>query len=119
MVEFEVLEIGEMVPLFEEEMLIVLFGEQAPPELKSICVVHNYHSEAGNLLREGTILELGDNKYKLTKVGSMANSTFDELGHVSIYFRSTEEEILPGSILAEPRVFPKVKPGDKIRIINS
>lgn len=115
---FNVVEIGEMVAAFEEEMLVVLFGETAPPELRAICVVHDYQGQTGDVLQVGSKIEMGGQVYTISKVGSAANANFQELGHVSIYLREGENDILPGAIIAEPVVFPKLKVGDQIKIIN-
>lgn len=115
---FKVVEIGEMVPAFEEEMLIVLFGQMAPPELRAICVVHDYQAKEDNVLKVGTKLKLGSQEYTITKVGDAANKNFRELGHVSVYFRNGENDILPGAIIAEPVIFPKLQVGDRLKIIN-
>ncbi|MEX2785301.1 PTS glucitol/sorbitol transporter subunit IIA [Streptococcus sp. H49] len=118
MPEFKVVEIGEMVPDFAEEMLLVLFGESAPPELRMISVIHDYQANQKNVLKTGTRLVMGKQTYTVTKVGSAANANFEELGHVAIYFREGNSDILPGSITARPVVFPKLKAGDSIQIIN-
>ncbi|PTQ83965.1 PTS system glucitol/sorbitol-specific IIA component [Trichococcus patagoniensis] len=114
----KVVEIGEMVPAFEEEMLLILFGPSATPELKSICVIHESSGQPDNILQLGTLIEMGGTTYTVTQVGDAANKNFDELGHVSIYFRSGENEILPGAIIAEPEVYPSMQPGDIIKIVN-
>ncbi len=120
MKEFTVLEIGEMVPAFEEELILILFGETAPPELRAISVVHDY--QASDLeevvLKVGTRLQLGDQEYTVLDVGNAANANFQELGHVAIYMKKGEEALLPGSILVGPAVFPHLKAGDSLRILN-
>lgn len=120
MVEFKVVEIGEMVPAFEEEMIVILFGETAPPELRAISVVHDY--QTANLdeivLTVGSKIQLGSNEYTVIEAGNAANANFQELGHVAIYMRKGYEEILPGSILVEPAIFPQLQLGDTLRISN-
>ena len=39
MVKTKIVEIGSMVPAFEEERLIILFGPKATPELRDISVI--------------------------------------------------------------------------------
>lgn len=120
MKEFKVIEIGEMVPAFEEEMIVILFGETAPAELRMISVVHDYKVSQPEevVIKVGTKIQLGEIEYTVIEAGNAANANFQELGHVAIYMRKGEEEILPGSILVEPAVFPQLKPGDTLRIIN-
>ena len=61
MKEFTVVEIGEMVAAFEEELIVILFGETAPPELRAISVVHDYQASDLDevVLQAGTRLHLG------------------------------------------------------------
>lgn len=118
MITSKVIEIGESVPEFEEEMLVILFGTSATPELKPISVVHELNETPNHILQEGTKIQLGDQTYTVTQVGGSANQNFEELGHVSIYFRSGQEEVLPGAIIATPQIFPSINPGDEIKIWN-
>lgn len=118
MIESKVLEIGELVPAFEEEMLLILFGPTATAELKSICVIHEFINQPNNDLKTGSKFDIGGQTYTITQVGDAANKNFDELGHVSIYFRTGENEILPGAIIAEPEVYPTINPGDTIHFYN-
>lgn len=114
----KVLEIGSMVPAFEEEMLIVLFGTNAPNELKDISVIHEPESSfVTDSIKEGTKIEMGGTTYTVTRVGSAANGNFEELGHLSIYFKETDE-LLPGAIEVEPSVFPSVEVDQTISFSN-
>ncbi|WP_375060629.1 PTS glucitol/sorbitol transporter subunit IIA [Enterococcus mundtii] len=74
-------------------------------------------SKPENVLRKNGALTIGQNKYRILEVGSEANANYESLGHISIYFRETENnEILPGAILVEPKVFPTLGLGDEITI---
>ncbi|MDA9461442.1 PTS system, glucitol, sorbitol-specific IIA component [Enterococcus mundtii 3F] len=113
----KITEIGHIVEDFAEEFLLVLFGPEAPPELRDICVIHENVSKPENVLRKNGTLTIGQNKYRILEVGSEANANYESLGHISIYFRETENnEILPGAILVEPKVFPTLGLGDEITI---
>lgn len=114
--ESKITEVGSMVPAFEEEMLIVLFGPNAPEGLREISVIH----EAEEDLQEGTIkpgskMEMGGKVYNVLEVGSQAVANFEELGHVSIYFKTEMDELLPGAIKVEPEIFPEVDLGQTIK----
>lgn len=115
MLKSKVIEIGEMVSAFEEEMLLILFGPTATNELKPICVIHEFEQEPTQLLKPGVKVAIGNQTYTITKVGDSANTNFEELGHVSIYFRTGENDLLPGAIIAEPAVYPVVQKGDTIK----
>ncbi|WP_394237708.1 PTS glucitol/sorbitol transporter subunit IIA [Niallia oryzisoli] len=110
MLETKIVEIGELVPEFKEEDLLILFGTSAPPELRDISVVHDWNQQPDNALVEGGTLEIGNNVYKIEKVGNLANKNFEELGHLSIYFKDdTSVELLPGAILVTPGVYPTLE----------
>jgi len=113
----KITEIGSLVPAFAEEQLIILFGPQATAELKDICVLHEFEKEPANVLEVGKKLRIGNYEYTITKVGDAANKNFEELGHVSIYFRTGENEILPGAIIAEPEIFPELAIGQSIQVL--
>lgn len=112
----KIIEIGEMVPAFEEENLVILFGTQITDELRPICVVHETLEYEENPLAVGKHISFGDKSYELTAVGDAANKNFEELGHISIYFRDGDNEPLPGAIIAKPSEFPPITLGDEIAI---
>lgn len=109
MYKTKIVEIGSIVEDFEEECLLVLFGPEIPQELKDICVIHESAEVPKNVIKAGGHLKIGDQVYIITEVGSEANQNFEELGHVSIYFRDGKNEVLPGAIVVQPQVFPKLK----------
>ena len=111
-----VVEIGELVSDFEEDQLVVLFGPQATPELRSICVIHEGEEVAKDVLESGKKILFGTQEYTIREVGSAANETFNELGHVSIYFKDDAEELLPGAVMVTPSQFPLIQLGDTIKI---
>ncbi|KAB2329284.1 PTS glucitol/sorbitol transporter subunit IIA [Bacillus mesophilum] len=108
-------QIGEIVPDFKEENLLILFGPEAPPELKDISVIHEVDENPNGAIVEGGVLEVGSQVYQISKVGSLANKNFEELGHLSIYFNDDESmELLPGAILVSPAVYPEIQEEDSI-----
>lgn len=108
-------EIGPIVADFAEEFLLVLFGPEAMAELRDICVIHETDQRPAEALKKGGKLTIGTQEYTILEVGSEANPNYQELGHISIYFRDSENnEILPGAILVEPKIFPKLEVGDII-----
>jgi len=115
MLTSEIVEIGELVPDFESEGVLVLFGESAPSELKDMSVIHRPDNNAQETIEKGGNLTISGNKYKIQEVGSLANKNFGELGHISIYFGNDKpQEVLPGAIFVTPNVFPNMKIGDVI-----
>ena len=117
MYKSKVIEIGELVPQFAEQQLVVIFGPTAPDELKEICVIHEVEqNDDPEPLKVGGTITFGDQKFHIDAVGSMANANLQELGHLSVYFRNQAGETLPGAISASPAGFPDVKVGDYIVI---
>ena len=52
-------------------------------------------------------------------MGHVANETFYDLGHISLYFDYDEEsEVLPGSVFLSPKEKPILKEGDSIEFIT-
>lgn len=117
MVKTKIIEIGSMVPAFEEERLVILFGPSATAELKDICVIHEFEDQPKDALKVGGKIKFGDQEFTIEEVGSQANANFEELGHISIYFRNAIGEILPGAINVSPGNFPSFEVGGVIEII--
>lgn len=111
-------EIGELVPAFAEEQLVILFGPTATSELRAIGVIHEATKPEESVLKVGRKLVIGSQQYEITKVGEIANKNFDTLGHVSIYFKEHEAEVLPGAIVVSPAIFPELLIGDSIEIME-
>ncbi|MFR6675343.1 MAG: PTS glucitol/sorbitol transporter subunit IIA [Enterococcus avium] len=115
MYKTKIIEIGPIVEDFAEEFLLVLFGPQAMAELRDICVIHESSEEPKDVIQKNGRLTIGEQEYRILDVGEEANPNFETLGHISIYFRDGENnEILPGAILVEPKVFPVLTVGDEI-----
>ena len=109
-------EIGNLALAFEEEKVMILFGPEAPSELREISVIHEITTEPSETPVEvGGKFVVDDQEYTITAVGSAANANLMELGHISIYYTEPFEEVLPGSIFVEPHYFPKVKEASIIK----
>lgn len=115
MIESKIIEIGSIVSEFKEEDLLILFGSGAPPELRDISVIHEMQQEPHQSIVQGGTVKIGQQVYTIEKVGHMANKNFEELGHLSIYFKDhPSQELLPGAILVSPGVYPDFKVNDVI-----
>lgn len=98
--ETKVISIGEEVQGLLEGGVLIMFNPNAPQELKDVAVLHEKQSNETDVLHEGGTISFGDQTFKIDFVGKEANKNFNELGHLSIYFNNTDEEMdkLPGSI---------------------
>lgn len=100
-------EIGVLVPTFKEDKILILFGPQAPKELREMAVIHEFEDLLEEEpLKQGGTIQFGEERFTITALGDLANKNFRELGHVSIYFQEPMEEVLPGAVFAAPHSFP-------------
>ncbi|MBC2260572.1 PTS glucitol/sorbitol transporter subunit IIA [Listeria sp. FSL L7-0091] len=111
----KIIEIGQLVPAFEEEKIVILFGPTATNELREISVIHEFQDPPNNTLSKGNKLLIGKQAYIIEEVGTEANKNLEELGHISIYFRSGQNEVLPGAVVVSPEIFPAITVGDSIQ----
>lgn len=109
-------EIGALVPTFKEDKILILFGPEAPQELREMAVIHEFESLAEEPLKEGGTIQFDDESFTITELGSLANKNLKDLGHVSIYFQEPTDNVLPGSVFAAPHKFPAIKEGTVISI---
>ncbi|MBF2545618.1 PTS glucitol/sorbitol transporter subunit IIA [Listeria seeligeri] len=114
MTKSKIIEIGPLVPAFEEEKIVILFGPTATNELREISVIHELEELPNNAIQKGNKLTIGQQEYRIEEVGTEANKNLEELGHISIYFRSGENEVLPGAIVVSPEIFPTLAIGDTV-----
>ncbi|MEW9670912.1 PTS glucitol/sorbitol transporter subunit IIA [Ammoniphilus sp. 3BR4] len=114
MVKSVVTQVGPLALSFEEEKVIILFGPSAPEELKEVSVIQEIQESGDEPISAGDTLQIGEQEYKLVKVGSSAYKNLLEIGHISIYFSEAPDEVLPGSIYVTPDLFPIIKEGDTI-----
>lgn len=85
--------------LDEEEMnFIVLFDEDAPPELGEISVLHTKTSMVDEP-KVGDVLKLCGKTYTITAMGNEALHTLRTLGHCTINFCGGNEAERPGCMM--------------------
>lgn len=105
--------------LEEEEMnFIVIFDEDAPPELGEISILHTKTSMGEDPVA-GDTLKLCGKTFTITAVGSEALHTLRTLGHCTISFRGGNEAERPGCIMVtgkEPFTVSDVVHGGEIEI---
>lgn len=115
--ENQVKALGACVEEFKEAEFFIMFGENAPEELKDYCYsvsVNPIHGE----IKPGQILKVDDDEYKITAVGEEAPVTLEGLGHCTVNFSGQETAELPGTIYVEHKPMPEVKEGTIIQIVE-
>jgi PTS system glucitol/sorbitol-specific IIA component len=109
-------EIGILVETFKEDKILILFGPQAPKELREMSVIHEFEDLEVEPLKQGGTIQFGNESFTITAIGDHANKNFKELGHISIYFQDPMEEVLPGAVFAAPHSFPIINEGTVISV---
>jgi glucitol/sorbitol PTS system EIIA component len=108
-------EVGALALSFEEDKVCILFGPQAPQELKEVSIIHELEGDSSDEpIQVGGTFQVDDEEFTITAVGSAANNNLKELGHISIYFSEPNEEVLPGAVFASPFKLPQFKDGSVI-----
>ncbi len=109
--------IGEMVEeLINEGNLVIVFNDNAPPELMDVAVRHT-PAELPQPVKAGDIVRFGENEYKVTAVGDEANHTLKNLGHCTFKFSGNPEVELPGQIELDGKgIVPDIKVDDIFEI---
>ena len=84
----------------DDNNFIIIFNEDAPPELADLSVLHT-KGELKEPPAVGDTLKICDKSFKITAVGYEALKTLPELGHCTIDFRGGSEPDRPGCIMVE------------------
>lgn len=77
--------------------MLITFSEGAPADIEEFCFIHRHGATAGEL-QVGGVMELAQQRYAITAVGSVATQNLRELGHITVRFDGEAEAEFPGSI---------------------
>lgn len=78
--------------------VIILFGEQVPPALAEVSVLHAPTADPERDLRAGDVLRIGDHECTVARVGDQASANLRELGHIVLYVDAGDQQLLPGAV---------------------
>ena len=115
--ENEVKALGASVNEFAGGNMFIIFGENAPDELKDYCYSVSVNPING-MIAAGQYLQIDDNEYRITAIGEEAPVTLAGLGHMTINMSGKTEADLPGTLYTEEASIPDIKVGTKIRIVE-
>lgn len=113
--ETEVTGIGVQAALFEEEKMIILFGDNAPETLADYCYnirVVPLHKE----IDENIKLSFDGQSYQVTAVGEVVKKNLEDLGHITIKFDGSKKASLAGTLYVEEKPMPKIHIGTIIKL---
>jgi PTS system glucitol/sorbitol-specific IIA component len=107
--------VGEQVPEFIEQGLLIWFAEGAPEELHFFTVLHRPTVTTGGV-RPGDLVRIDDKEFQVTAVGEVANDNMVNLGHMDLKANGASEAPLPGDICLEELPLPEPRPGSTLVI---
>ncbi len=110
--------VGELVPDFREQGVLVFFGENAPIELHEFSILHKPDVEVRAPLTGDTI-RLSNNAFNVLAVGSVASDNLLNLGHLDLKANGLPEAELPGDVNVEAGELPMVKVGDRLEVFSA
>lgn len=94
--------------------LPALFAINAQADLEEYCFIH-CHGELKGALHPGLQFSLGQHRYPVTAVGSVAEDNLRELGHVTLRFDGLNEAEFPGTVHVAGPVPDDIAPGSVLK----
>ena len=114
----EIQEIGLNAKEFLNEEIIVLFGFNAPPDLRPYCFLIDQNNLEESIEVDDTLL-INDDSYKIIAVGDQVNKNLKDLGHITINFKGDTSNVMSGSLYVEKKQISDLEVGTKIIIEKS
>lgn len=96
------------------DQMLITFREGAPADLEEYCFIH-CHGELKGALHPGLQFTLGQHRYPVTAVGSVAEDNLRELGHVTLRFDGLSEAEFPGTVHVAGPVPDDIAPGSVLK----
>lgn len=110
-----------MASAFLDEGIIVLFGDDAPEELREVAVVHRPVVNVGGIAA-GDVVTIRHGSGTMTKmavlaVGDVANDNMVALGHLILKRNGSTQAALPGDVCCESGPIPTIEVSDRFDIV--
>jgi PTS system glucitol/sorbitol-specific IIA component len=109
--------VGELVPDFAEQGVLVWFGANAPTELHEFSIIH-VPDVATRAPQVGDMLKINENTFNVLAVGSVASENLLNLGHLDLKANGLIEPEMPGDVNVEAVTLPTVQIGDRLVVIS-
>lgn len=113
----EVKSVGSMAQTFLEEKMLILFGNDAPQDLKDYCYNIDVVNAEGEI-QAGQVLYINDEKFEITSVGNVVQQNLTSLGHITLRFDGSTTPELPGTLYLEEKELPAIEPGTELKIVS-
>ncbi|HEM6629458.1 TPA: PTS glucitol/sorbitol transporter subunit IIA [Citrobacter farmeri] len=108
--------IGQSAPDALCDQMLITFREGAPADIEEFCFIH-CHGELNGPLQPGARFELGQHRYPVTAVGSVAEQNLRELGHITLRFDGLSEAEFPGTVHVAGPVPDDIAPGCILKFV--
>lgn len=115
--ENKVKNIGALANSFLEDKMFILFGDEAPQDLKDFCYNIDVVDAAGDI-QAGQKLIINDEQFEITAVGNLVQRNLVQLGHITLRFDGSIAPELPGTLYLESKDIPTIEQGALLKIIN-
>ena len=115
--EMRVTEIGPLVSEFIACNILVFFKEGVPPELAELSILHEAGPLQADIVPDDQVI-VGDQTYRVTAVGEVANKNIRNLGHMILKCNGRSEPELPGDLCVEEKSLPHIEVGTIIRVVG-
>ncbi|WP_026882656.1 PTS glucitol/sorbitol transporter subunit IIA [Clostridium akagii] len=113
----KITKIGDMVPDFYPEKMVIMFKENAPQDLADYCILHNIN-QLNEEIKMGHTLKIGNVEYKITAVGDVVNKNLRDLGHICLKFDGSKKAALDGTLYLEDKEIKEVSIGDIVQVVS-
>jgi PTS system glucitol/sorbitol-specific IIA component len=110
-----VTKVGPQVEAFLGHGLLIFFGDNAPPELHDLSVLHHVE-QADDGPRPGDSIQLGEVSLEILAVGDVVRDNLLNLGHLDLKADGRTTPKLPGDVCVAVGELPLLAPGDAFRI---
>ncbi|PMB85082.1 PTS sorbitol transporter subunit IIA [Dolosicoccus paucivorans] len=108
--------IGADAEMFVAEEMIILFGENAPDDLKDY-VYNIVVTPLNGEISPGQSLLIDGEAFEITAVGNVVGQNLEQLGHITLKFDGSKQAELPGTLYLESKSVPVLQENSTLEII--
>ncbi|GAA4719388.1 PTS glucitol/sorbitol transporter subunit IIA [Brevibacillus fulvus] len=109
--------IGPMASTFLDEKMLILFGTNAPQDLKDFCYSIDIVEPSGEI-KEGQKLLINNEEFAITAVGNLVQRNLTTLGHITLRFDGATTPELPGTLYLEEKELPAIALNTELKIVS-
>lgn len=111
--------IGELAGEFIAEGILVFFSNTAPEELQEHAVVHDRAEGQTADVQVGDTVRLGEHRFPVLAVGTVANENLRNLGHLVLKFNGMNEAEMQGDVNVPEVPIPEIGINTELEIIGA